>query len=64
LTNIGASNGLLRDYFPKGRDLRAHTAAELAAVAAELNARPRKILGWQSPQTQLEAFLGRRSAPF
>ena len=33
-------NGLLRDYFPKGSDLRGHTAADLAAVAAELNARP------------------------
>jgi len=52
------TNGLLRDYFPKGSDLRSHTAAELAEVAAELNARPRKTLGWQTPQSQLEAFLG------
>lgn len=51
------TNGLLRDYFPRGRDLRA--PAELAAVATEPNARPRKTLGWQSPQTQFETFLGR-----
>jgi len=40
LTNIGASNGLLRQYFPKGSDLRAHDVDRLAAVADELNARP------------------------
>ncbi len=39
------TDGLLRDYFPKGTDLRAHTAEQLAAVAAELNDRPRKTLG-------------------
>ncbi len=43
------TNGLLRQYFPKGTDLRAHSAEQLAAVAAELNARPRKTLGWDSP---------------
>ena len=47
------TNGLLRQYFPKGSDLRAHSADELAAVAAELNARPRKTLGWDTPAGRL-----------
>jgi transposase, IS30 family len=53
LTNIGASNGLLRQYFPKGSDLRVHSAGELAAVAAELNARPRQTLAWDTPAARL-----------
>ncbi len=51
------TNGLLRQYFPKGTDLRVHTAAHLACVAAELNARPRKILGWETPSRQLDRLL-------
>jgi Transposase and inactivated derivatives, IS30 family len=47
------TNGLLRQYFPKGTDLRLHDADQLAAVAAELNARPRKTLGWHSPAVRL-----------
>ncbi len=47
------TNGLLRQYFPKGSDLRAHGAGDLAAAAAELNARPRKTLGWDTPAGRL-----------
>ena len=47
------TNGLLRQYFPKGSDLRAHGPGDLAAVAAELNARPRKTLGWDTPPARL-----------
>jgi transposase, IS30 family len=47
------TNGLLRQYFPKGSDLRAHGPGNLAAVAAELNARPRKTLGWEAPAARL-----------
>ena len=47
------TNGLLRQYFPKGTDLAAHSATELNAVALALNTRPRKTLGWR---TQAEAL--------
>ena len=42
-------NGLLRDYFPKGTDLRVHTPEDLARVAAEVNERPRRTLAWSRP---------------
>jgi transposase, IS30 family len=42
-------NGLLRDYFPKGTDLSVHTAQDVGRIAAEVNDRPRKTLGWQRP---------------
>ena len=51
------TNGLLRQYFPKGTDLSAHSREHLAAVADELNGRPRKTLGWKTPAQALDEFL-------
>jgi transposase, IS30 family len=51
------TNGLLRQYFPKSSDLSAHTAEHLATVAAELNARPRKTLSWDTPAERLATLL-------
>jgi hypothetical protein len=51
------TNGLLRQYFPKGTDLRVHAPGQLAAVAAEPGARPRKTLGWDTPAALLAAAL-------
>ncbi len=49
------TNGLLRQYFPKSSDLRIYDAERLAAVAAELNERPRKTLDWSTPAQLLTA---------
>ncbi|KDB03981.1 transcriptional regulator, partial [Defluviimonas sp. 20V17] len=51
------TNGLLRQYFPKGTDLSQHGAEELNAVAHALNTRPRKTLGWQTPAEALDRLL-------
>jgi len=51
------TNGLLRQYFPKGTDLARYTQAHLDTVAAELNDRPRQTLGWQTPREKLEALI-------
>ena len=51
------TNGLLRQYFPKGTDLSAHSADDIAAVAMTLNSRPRKALGWRAPAEALDQYL-------
>ncbi len=43
------TNGLLRQYFPKGTDLSRWSAGDLEAVALAVNNRPRKVLGWRTP---------------
>ncbi len=55
-------NGLLRDYFAKATDLAAVTPEELARVAAEINTRPRKTLGWARPADLLAGETAARSA--
>ena len=51
------TNGLLRDYFPKGTDLAAHHQDELDRVAAQLNQRPRQTLGWHTPAEKMAQLL-------
>jgi hypothetical protein len=52
-----STNGLLRQYFPKGTDLSAHGENALAAVALTLNTRPRKTLGWKTPAEAFDQLL-------
>jgi transposase, IS30 family len=56
------TNGLLRQYFPKGTNLAAHSREHLDAVAAQLNARPRKTLGWKTPAQALDEVLASAAA--
>ncbi len=51
------TNGLLRQYFPKGTDLARHSLTHLEASAATLNSRPRKILDWKTPAEALDQHL-------
>jgi IS30 family transposase len=51
------TNGLLRQYFPKGTDLSQHDQSRLIDVAARLNGRPRKSLGWDTPAEALAQLL-------
>ena len=56
------TNGLLRQYFPKGTGLSAYSRQDLDRVAAELNARPRKTLGWKTPAEALDEVLAAAAA--
>ena len=56
------TNGLLRQYFPKGQSLATVTQRELDRVADQLNGRPRQTLGWRSPAHRLTEFMEESSA--
>ena len=56
------TNGLLRQYFPKGSDLSVHSPQRLREVADELNGRPRKVLGWKTPAEAMAEFLDSQAA--
>ena len=56
------TNGLLRQYFPKGSDLSAHSPQHLQDIADKLNGRPRKVLGWKTPAEAMAEFLDSQAA--
>ena len=57
------TNGLLRQYFPKSTDLSGYHRDYLEFVAAELNNRPRKRLGWHTPAEALDRLLSQEQDP-
>jgi IS30 family transposase len=57
------TNGLLRQYLPKGTDLSFYGPGMLDNIAAELNGRPRKTLNWRTPAEALQALLSGPSDP-
>lgn len=57
------TNGLLRQYFPKGTDLSVYSQAELDRVAAQLNGRPRETLNWRKPVEVLNHLLAEHASP-
>ena len=57
------TNGLLRQYLPKGSDLSFYGPGLLDNIAAELNARPRKTLGWRTPAEALNELLSDQASP-
>jgi len=56
------TNGLLREYLPKGTDLSVYTQAELDAIADSMNNRPRQTLGWDTPLQVFARMLAQRRA--
>lgn len=55
------TNGLIRQYFPKGTNLSLHSRAEIKRVQRLLNGRPRKVLGWKTPYEVFTKLVNQQS---